>query len=112
MKITPNPLNPNVTTVQTIRALGARPQGYKLPNGYDLAALDDDALNFVVIARSRMENYIDFVAYPTLSTSDKRFYAGAAAAINDLLCEIGYGAAVEDLVLRLHDAEAENNLKK
>lgn len=89
-------------TINGIRLLGARPEGCKLTNGYNMGALDNDELALVVIARKRMSNYIAFVENPNTPLSDQQYFTGAAAAINDFMCSIGYGDSVLDLLDHLN----------
>ena len=62
--------------------------------------------NEISIARDKMQAYVGFALHPSCSKK-KEFYTGAAAAINDLLCTLGHGAKVLDLMQMLNDAEAE-----
>lgn len=54
------------------------------------------------IARDKMQTYVSFATYqPRIQKA--QFFEGAAAAINDLLCDLGHGDAVEDLIEILND---------
>ena len=55
--------------------------------------------------RSCMETYLNFASQPSLDDKTSAFYRGAAAAVNDLLCQIGYGETVEDLAAHLQIGE-------
>ena len=55
----------------------------------------------IKIARNCMETYLNFASQTALSDKQREFYSGSAAAINDFLCQIGYGDTVKDLSLRL-----------
>lgn len=55
--------------------------------------------------RSCMETYLNFASQTSLDDKTSAFYRGAAAAVNDLLCQIGYGEMVEDLAAHLQIGE-------
>ena len=45
-------------------------------------------------AKQSMEQYVLFMQTPGQTKQLKAFYRGAASAINDLLCRLGYGDEV------------------
>lgn len=55
----------------------------------------------IEIARQKMESYVLFAENKGVREELKTFYRGAAAAINDLLCSLGYGDEVSYLIERM-----------
>lgn len=94
-------------SIAGVQILAARPEGYKLKNGYDMGALDSEEIKLVLISRQRMSEYIAFSELPGIPRDRQNYFQGAAAAINDFMCVIGYGAAVEDLTDRLNHASCQ-----
>lgn len=57
----------------------------------------------ITTARDKMQTYVGFANHPATDRVRKQYYKGAAAAINDLLCSLGHGDAVADLIDALND---------